>query len=84
MADEILAKMPADMEGLHAIIYPPEAVAAQHEIIEALQELSDLCERAWDGMVIGKHIRNHAKRVLKKYSGNETSPDAGENEKAKS
>lgn len=40
------------------------------ELVTALRELSGLCERAWEGAIVGKHIRNHANRVLSKYPEN--------------
>ena len=40
------------------------------ELVTALRELSGLCERAWEGAIVGKPIRNHAKRVISKYPEN--------------
>lgn len=40
------------------------------ELVDALRELSELCERSWSGAVVGKHIRNNAIRVLSKYPKN--------------
>jgi hypothetical protein len=37
------------------------------ELVSVLRELSGLCERAWDGMVVGKPTRNDAIRLLRKY-----------------
>jgi len=47
------------------------------ELATALRELSGICERAWKGAIVGKHIRNHAKRVLSKYPENEKNPATG-------
>jgi len=54
------------------------------ELVTALRYLSGLCERAWDGMIVGSHIRNHAKRVLSKYPENdqvELPPNGGSESK---
>lgn len=48
------------------------ACNSHDELVAALEDLSGLCERAWDGIVIGKPIRNTAKRVLAKAKGEPT------------
>ena len=40
------------------------------EILRSLQELSALNGRAWDGMIIGKPIRNRARQVIGKFLEN--------------
>lgn len=68
----------APKEPLLKEAYEHEAVCEKNpylaqitELVTALRELSGLCERAWEGAIVGKHIRNHAKRVLSKYPEND-------------
>ena len=42
----------------------------RNELLATLQDLSALCERAWDGRLIGKPSRNRAKRMIAKYLEN--------------
>lgn len=59
-----------ESELVQALIRLDEIKRERDEILRSLQELSALTERAWDGMIIGKPIRNRARQVIGKFLEN--------------